>query len=410
MSTSLERAQVLLEQNRLDLAQKELMQALPGDPENPRLHMLLALCFADSHNLAEAVKHARKTVELAPEWGASFRTLARVHMLRGESKDALESARIAVSIEPENADNHVMLAQVQITTRNWNEALNEADIALSLEPENQGALNVRGMALVKLGRQLDSEATIKTSLAQDPENDVTHANLGWSLLHAGKAREAMGHFREALRISPQQEWARAGLVEAMKARNPLYSLLLRYFLWMSRFSSQTRFGLMIGAVVLVNVIRSATGDNPSLRLAGGAALLVYMLFVFTSWFSGHFFNLLLSTDRDGRYALSRRQLTGARVFGAGLALSVGVMLYFFYLLGRIEPEVCILALMWLFPLVVTLNARPGWPLYLMSGYTALVLIILGLATFTPAGGLFSAYIVMSVISTWFVSFVPAGSN
>ncbi|MEI6808561.1 MAG: tetratricopeptide repeat protein [bacterium] len=410
MSTSLERAQVLLQQNRLDLAQIELMQALPGDPENPRLHMLLALCFADGNNLAEAMKHARRTVELAPEWSASFRTLARVHMLRGDAGEALKSARIAVNIDPEDADNHVMLAQVQITTQSWNEALNEADTALSLEPDNQGALNMRGMALVKLGRQVDSEDTIKTSLAHDPENDVTHANMGWSLLHAGKAREAMGHFREALRINPQQEWARAGLVEAMKARNPLYSLLLRYFLWMSRFSSQTRFGLMIGAVVLINVLHSVTAGKPSLRLVGGAALLVYMSFVFTSWFSGHFFNLLLSTDRDGRYALSRRQLTGARIFGAGLALSFGVMFYFFYLLGRIEPEVCILALMWLFPLVVTLNARYGWPLYLMSGYTALVLIILGLATFTPAGGLFSAYIVMSVLSTWFVSFVPVGAD
>ena len=54
-------------------------------------------------------------------------------------------------------------------------------------------------------------------------------------MHAGDFRGALEHFREALRLNPSPEWARAGLVEALKARYPS-AASLRYFLWMSTLS------------------------------------------------------------------------------------------------------------------------------------------------------------------------------
>ena len=36
------------------------------------------------------------------------------------------------------------------------------------------------------------------------------------------------------------DWARVGMIEALKARNPVYRLLLLYFLWMSRLARRAR--------------------------------------------------------------------------------------------------------------------------------------------------------------------------
>ena len=66
------------------------------------------------------------------------------------------------------------------------------------------------MALVRLGRRDEAGATLEAALARDPENAVTHANQGWARLHAGDFRGALEHFREALRLNPSLEWARAG--------------------------------------------------------------------------------------------------------------------------------------------------------------------------------------------------------
>ncbi|MDB5311521.1 MAG: tetratricopeptide repeat protein [Gemmataceae bacterium] len=45
---------------------------------------------------------------------------------------------------------------------------------------------------------------------------------GWALLHARQPAEALTHFREALRLDPTNEWARDGLIEALKARYWVY--------------------------------------------------------------------------------------------------------------------------------------------------------------------------------------------
>ena len=42
--------------------------------------------------------------------------------------------------------------------------------------------------------------------------------------------------RETLRLEPGNEWARQGLVTALKARNPIYGLFLQYALFMGRLS------------------------------------------------------------------------------------------------------------------------------------------------------------------------------
>src|SRR3712207_7475219 len=54
-----------------------------------------------------------------------------------------------------------------------------------------------------------------------------HANRGWQEAHRGNYEQAMAHFREALRIDASLEWAREGVVEVLKARNPVYRVMLR---------------------------------------------------------------------------------------------------------------------------------------------------------------------------------------
>ena len=58
------------------------------------------------------------------------------------------------------------------------------------------------------------------------------------MLDEGKYPQAMEHFREALRLEPDMEWARLGVVETLKAKRVLYRPVLWYFLWISKFSSR----------------------------------------------------------------------------------------------------------------------------------------------------------------------------
>ena len=116
------------------------------------------------------------------------------------------------------------------------------------------------MALVRLGRKSEAVDTVNYALERDPESGFSHANQGWNCLHQNNPKQALDHFREALRLDPELEYAREGMVEALKARNPVYRAMLSYFLWMGRLSDRYQWGIVIGIYfgsrVLLNFART----------------------------------------------------------------------------------------------------------------------------------------------------------
>ena len=144
------------------------------------------------------------------------------------------------------------------------------------------------------------------------------------------ADAALTHFREALRLDPTDENARAGTVEALKARHRLYRLMLRFFLWMASLKPGTRWMIVIGGFVGARLVRSAAGANPALGWVLWPLLVLYVAFVWLTWLAVPLFNLLLRASKFGRHALTDDQRRGSTLVGlcvlamaAGAATAVG---------------------------------------------------------------------------------------
>ena len=307
------RATLLLQQGRPDLAEPELRRALTADPGDADLHAILALTLADLDRDAEALREAEQSVGLAPDRGLGHYARAVAYLGLDRPKAAAGAAREALTLDPGDVEAHVVLASALLAQRKREEALASAEGALALDPEHTGASNLRALALVQLGRRDEAASTIEGVLARAPENAVSHANQGWTLLHQGEEREAMAAFREALRLDPGNEWARSGILEAMKARNGVYRALLRYFLWMERLSTAQRWGVIVGGYIAARLV-------PPL-------LVVYLPAVLLTWAGDAFFNLVLFLDPFGRLVLSRDERIGAALVGVcvvgGAVLGVG---------------------------------------------------------------------------------------
>jgi tetratricopeptide (TPR) repeat protein len=59
--------------------------------------------------------------------------------------------------------------------------------------------------LARLGKMEEAIGYYEKALKIDRDNAVTHNNLGLALTDAGRDREAMEHFQEALKINPNYE-------------------------------------------------------------------------------------------------------------------------------------------------------------------------------------------------------------
>ena len=377
-SAASQRALILQQQRRYAEAEREWRQVLGLNPHDARAHAMLALCLAERKDYAQASYEADVSVGLAPDEPFAHYVRAKVLCDRNDHEAAAEAIGQAIRLDPLDPDYLWLLSAIRLEQRRWPEALAAAEEGLKADPEHAGCTNLRAMALVKLGRRDEAGATIEAALARDPDNAVTHANQGWALLHRGEARKALEHFREALRIDPELEWARAGIVEALKAHNVLYRWLLMYFLWMARLSGRAQWGIILGGYVAYRLLLGAARNNPAAAPYLWPIVGAYVAFVLMTWLADPLFNLALRLNRFGRLALSRTQVMSANVVGLlilGALLSAGAWL----LSGdeRLGVLALVLGAMTL-PASGAFHTPIGWPRWVMS-LTAVGLGLFGLA-------------------------------
>jgi tetratricopeptide (TPR) repeat protein len=322
MNPRLDRACLLFDQNRHELAENELRLSLLTEPQNPQALALLALCLSERKQYAEATETAERAIAAAPDSPLGFQALASVMNDRNRFKEAQTAIEEALRLDPYNVHAFGTLAQTLIHQKEWQDALNVAESGLEIDAEDVDCANLRAIALVKLGRREEAGAMIDTALGKNPDNPVTHANQGWTLLEQGQPKKAMEHFREALRLDPSNEWARGGIVEALKAQNFIYAIMLKYFLWMARLKPGAQWGVLIGVFLGNRVLGGISDANPDLAPWILPLRILLFSFVVMTWIAGGLFDLLLRCNRFGRLALSREQTVASTWLGVTLFLAL----------------------------------------------------------------------------------------
>ena len=401
---------MLYQQSRYDLAENELRQTLAEEPHLAYAHSLYALCLAQRENFDEATNEARRGIHLEPDFGFAHYAMAHVFFDRNRYPEAVTAVNEAIRLDPENADYFALLSNIHLQERRWREALNTAEQGLQSDPEHVGCTNLRAMAMVKLGRKSEAGATIGTALSKNPDNSLTHANQGWTLLHQGEPKKAAEHFREALRLDPQNEWARQGIIEALKARNIIYAAMLKYFLWMAKFSRRVQWVIILAGYFGNQILAATAHTNPDLAPWILPLRILYIVFALMTWLAYPFFNLLLRLNKFGRMVLSREQTTATNWFGFCLLIAlgglVGCAVQGFnspWLIGALVFGLLLL------PITAIFNCPAGWPRLVMAALT-IALVLLGVSSIVVAvmahdmtanaTSLLSSFAVGIFASTW----------
>jgi tetratricopeptide (TPR) repeat protein len=380
VNPNLERAILLFQQSRHDMAADELRQSLAIEPRDPYAHALLALCLAQQQQFKEATGEAQQAIHLGPDDPFSYYALAKIWYERNYDKEALSAIHEALRLDSSQTSYYALLAQIHLREARWRDALDAAERGLQLDAEDVDCTNLRAIALVKLGRKSEAGTTIDAALRRNPDNAITHANQGWTLLEKNQPKQALEHFREALRLDPQNEWARRGIIEALKARNIIYALMLRYFLFMAKFSKRGQWAILLGAYFGNQLLRGLSAAEPAWEPWILPIRILYMVFALMTWIASPLFNLTLRLSRFGRMLLSREQIIASNCIGLVLLLAL-LSLAACFKYGFNSPWL-IGALMFgllLLPVAGTFNTPAG-------GTRRLMTVLTGLTAASGVGG------------------------
>jgi tetratricopeptide (TPR) repeat protein len=326
----LERAQQLIQLKRYAEAEKELKQVLAADPNQAQALALFAICQSEQGNTKEASSLIQQAVAKEPD-NDYFLYLYAFFLFREEKyKEAEKLISNAIAFQPHNAEYFGLLALVKMSQREWNAALETANRGLAVDPDNLTCLNARSTSLFKVDKKEEAYITIEKALSKDPENEVTHTNLGWGLLEKGDHRRALEHFREALKIDPDYSFAKAGLVEGLKARYWFYRLFLKYAFWVGNMKAKGQWALILGMYFGVRILRSVANSSPELAVFLTPIIYLYFAFALSTWVITPLSNLFLRLNVYGRYALTEEETESSNFVGISvlIALFGGLMMIF----------------------------------------------------------------------------------
>ncbi len=329
MNIHLERGKLLLAQNRLAEAERELKEALAYAPEDAYAMAWLAECYLNGSRFREALELSERAMGYAPHNSFLLYTLARSYFYNQQVEQARGVIREALQINPNDPDFFLLLAHVEFYEENWNKALKAAERGLELDAENVNLVNMRAQALVKLNRKGEAAAAIDYALHRAPEDSYSHANKGWVAIEQGNYENAFTHFREALRLNPENGYARHGLKEAIKARNWLYQGILKYFLWISKMNQRGRWVFIIGLYILYRILIEVAERYPAAAPLLYPLIGFYILFAFSSWVAIPVSNLFLRLHPLGKHALTEDEARGANIVGGLLGGAIIALAAFF---------------------------------------------------------------------------------
>jgi Tfp pilus assembly protein PilF len=407
MNDPLQRARLLIEQGRLHEAEPFLRQAIGQDPENAHARFLLACALTDKPaNYREALQMIESALALRPNEALFHCERASILVLLQRPADGLVAARAAKELDPELLHAYVAEGSALLALGRPREAESVARQALSLDPDCEPASAQLAHALRLQGKKAENAEQIAIMLARNPESAQAHAAAGWSALQAGDAKAGQTHFLEALRLEPHNSYARDGLLEAYRARSPLYRAYLKYCFLTQRLSRTNRWVFILGVLVLAQFGSRILSDV--YRPAGIAVVVLYYLFVLWVWVARGVGTLFILSDRYACRALRAGEIAEGVIVGGGVVF--GVCLLVFGLVRSAEPALLagltLLSAAFPLALVFTNRSQVGRWLFAALGATIYILGILGLLALS---GLLPADLAvqclwwvlgLSLISTW----------
>jgi tetratricopeptide (TPR) repeat protein len=238
MSNYYERGSMLADQYRYQQAIEEFRLALAAEPEHAWAYGLLAWCLEHEHAYAGALVAANTAIEIQPDESRFYYFHARILVSMQKYGEAQESIDQALKLDCNDVDYYWCLAKIQHDQGKYQQALAAVEQGLALDPEHQSCLEVRLFCLYGLQHLpiQDIQAEAKNVLTFYPESYSTHTIYAWSCLEQLQIDAAEEHYRIALRLRPNANWARIGLIKTLKAHFLPSRLLIRLDRWVTQVS------------------------------------------------------------------------------------------------------------------------------------------------------------------------------
>jgi tetratricopeptide (TPR) repeat protein len=238
-----EHAQAAIDRGDYEQALVELLQLVAATPSSAEAQQRLGTVLQLQGRLSEAEVHFRTALRLDPDYVEALIGLGQVEALRGDSASALKRFETAIEIdptrpkghfslarmlealgdtdramseyfkavecEPNNPETSLRIAAIQLARNQPDQALSRLDQVVELSPNNGQALDLRGLAHLRLRHLPQAIADFRAAAGRLPSRPDVYYHLALALEADHRSADALRAAQQALRLAPDYADARA---------------------------------------------------------------------------------------------------------------------------------------------------------------------------------------------------------
>ncbi|ONM44511.1 hypothetical protein BXT89_07030 [Halopseudomonas pachastrellae] len=205
LTSRVQMARLLLEQNRIAALQAQLQQDRDQHPQHGLALFQIEIEALLPNHPELAIQQANTALQAYPNDSNLLYSRAMLHEMLGNPRGLEEDLGAIIAREPDNA---MALNALGYTLADRNQRLEEAlaliKRAAALDPSDPAIQDSLGWVYYRLGDLDRAEALLRDAYAAYPDQEVA-AHLGEVLWRQGKEREARRVWREALEHSPDSQ-------------------------------------------------------------------------------------------------------------------------------------------------------------------------------------------------------------
>jgi protein O-mannosyl-transferase len=195
-------ASELAARGQLEGALKHARRAVELKPEFPEALNNFADNLTRSGRATEALPLVERALQLQPRYAQAENTRGVALMKLGRADEGMRCFRRAIEIQPRLAEAHYNLGLAEAEAGNFTAAIPHFATTIQLRPEHAGAEMNWGIALALSGRLSEARPHFERAVSLDPESASLYQTYGRVLLDAREFDAAVQRFREALRLDP----------------------------------------------------------------------------------------------------------------------------------------------------------------------------------------------------------------
>jgi eukaryotic-like serine/threonine-protein kinase len=230
LSLQSEVAEAVAREIAIQLTPDEVRHLTRRATVNPEAHLEVLKCkhslFAASREAMDlAVRHARRALELDPDYALAWSALADCQIFRavrgmaapGEAgAEAFAAAQRALQLDPTLGDAYSSLGMIQSHRGEVHAGLKSLDRALELNPGIAFAHNMRARALAALERHEEALAAANLSAQLDPLSTLIRTVVGDTYYFAREYEKSVFHYRMSIELDPRFDGAHTDLARALE--------------------------------------------------------------------------------------------------------------------------------------------------------------------------------------------------